>query len=277
MNLIKDKTVLITGSTDGIGKQTAIDLAEMDARVIVHGRNESKAKQAAESVKQRSGVANIKYVVADLSSLVQIRKMSENIHQRFDKIDVLINNAGVYKTERELNEKGFELTFAINHLSYFLLTGLLLDLIKKSDYARIINVASMAHGQELAFDNLNGESYYDGYDAYSRSKLCNIMFTYKLARMLSDTKVTTNVLHPGVISTKLLHIGFGSGGSELSQGSKTSEYLATSPEVENVSGLYYNNSREARSSDISYNKTSQDKLWELSEKMTGFSYNLDDV
>lgn len=277
MNSIKDKTVLITGSTDGIGKQTAVDLAKLGAKVIVHGRNKDKASLAADEVNQKSGGANVEYVLGDLSSIEQIRKMSENIHQRFDKIDVLINNAGVYKTERELNEKGFELTFAVNHLSYFLLTGLLLDMIKKSDYSRIVNVASMAHGQELAFDNLNGESYYDGYDAYSRSKLCNIMFTYKLARMLSDTKVTTNVLHPGVISTKLLHIGFGSGGSELSQGSKTSVFLATSPEVENVSGLYYNNSREARSSDISYNETSQDKLWELSEKMTGFSYNLDDV
>lgn len=276
MNLIKDKTVLITGSTDGIGKQTAVDIAKLGAKVIVHGRNKDKASLAADEVKQKSGGANVEYVLGDLSSIEQIRKMSEDIHQRFDKIDVLINNAGVYKTERELNEKGFELTFAINHLSYFLLTGLLLDLVKKSDYARIVNVASMAHGQELAFDNLNGESYYDGYDAYSRSKLCNIMFTYKLARMLSNTKVTTNVLHPGVISTKLLHIGFGSGGSELSQGSKTSLYLATSPEVENVSGLYYNNSREARSSDISYNETSQDNLWELSEKMTGFFYNLDE-
>ena len=174
MNLIKDKTVLITGSTDGIGKQTAIDLAEMGAHVIVHGRNEDKASLVAEKVKQKSGGANIEYVVGDLSSLEQIRKMSKDIHARFDKIDVLINNAGVYMTEREISHDGFELTFAINHLSYFLLTGLLLNLIKNSDYARIINVASMAHGQELDFDNLNGESYYDVYDAYSLSKLSNI-------------------------------------------------------------------------------------------------------
>lgn len=274
MNLIKDKIVLITGSTDGIGKQTASDLAEKGAHVIVHGRNKDKAFLAAEEVTQKSGGANIEYVVGDLSSQEQIRKISKDIHVRFDKIDVLINNAGVYKTERELNEKGFELTFAINHLSYFLLTGLLLDLVKKSDYARIVNVASMAHGQDLDFDNLNGELYYDGYDAYSRSKLCNIMFTYKLARLLSDTQVTTNVLHPGVISTKLLHVGFGSGGSQLSQGSKTSMYLATSPELINVSGRYFNNSREVRSSDISYDQTTQDKLWEYSEKMTGISYDL---
>lgn len=277
MNLIKDKNVLITGSTDGIGKQTAIDLANMDARVIIHSRNENKAQQAIETIKQKTGSSNIEYVVGDLASFDQIRTMSEDIHQRFEKIDVLINNAGVFKNERELSKDGYEMTFAVNHLSYFLLTGLLLDLMKKSDYARIVNVASMAHGQDLDFDNLNAESYFDGYDAYSRSKLCNIMFTYKLARMLSNTQVTTNVLHPGVISTKLLHVGFGSGGSEITQGSKTSVFLATANEVNNVSGKYFSNSREIKSSEISHDQNVQDKLWDISEKMTGFSYDLDEV
>lgn len=272
MNSIKAKIVLITGSTDGIGKQTALDLAEMGAFVIVHGRNEDKAMQTTEEVKQKTGNNNIEYVVGDLASLQQIGKMSEDIHQRFDKIDVLINNAGVFKTERELNADGFEKTFAINHLSYFLLTGLLLDLIKKSEYARIVNVASMAHGQELDFDNLNAESYYDGYDAYARSKLCNIMFTYKLARMLSNTHIIANVLHPGVISTKLLHVGFGSGGSALTQGSKTSVYLATSDEVEGISGKYFSNSRMVNSSDVSYDQVTQDKLWHSSERFTQFNY-----
>ncbi len=125
----------------------------MGALVTVHGRNEEKAINAAEDVKKRSENLNVKYVFGDLSSLEQIRDMSKILHQRFDKIDVLINNAGVYKTERELNKDGFEKTFAINHLSYFLLTGLLLELIKKSEYARIVNVASQAHGSELDFDN----------------------------------------------------------------------------------------------------------------------------
>lgn len=272
MNLIKDKTILITGSTDGIGKQTAIDLSNLGANVVIHGRSIEKARKATEEIKQKSVQNNIEFVVGDLSSQQQIREMSKDIHQRFDKIDVLINNAGVFKTEGEINGDGFEMTFAVNHLSYFLVTGLLLDLIKKSDYARIVNVASMAHGQELDFDNLNAESYFDGYDAYSRSKLCNIMFTYKLARELSGTHTTTNVLHPGVISTKLLHVGFGSGGSALAQGSKTSVYLASSNIVEGVSGKYFSNSRMVNSSDVSYNKNVQDKLWELSEKMTGFYF-----
>lgn len=277
MNSIKEKNVLITGSTDGIGKQTAIDLAEMAAHVVVHGRNKDKASLAAEEVKQKAGGANVEYVVGDLSSMEQIRKMSEDIHHRFDKIDVLINNAGVYKTEQELTEDGFEKTFAINHLSYYLLTGLLLDLINKSDYARIVNVASMAHGQDLDFDNLNGELYYDGYDAYSRSKLCNIIFTYKLAQLLSKARITTNVLHPGVISTKLLHVGFGSGGSEITQGSKTSVYLASSSDVEKVTGKYFSNSQETSSSPISYDLSIQDKLWDVSEKMTDFSNNFSEV
>jgi len=272
MNSIKDKTVLVTGSTDGIGKQTAIDLAELGAHVIVHGRNQDKASQTAKEVKQKTGRTDVEFVVGDLASIEQIRKMSEDIHQRFDKIDVLINNAGVYKTERELNEKGFELTFAINHLSHFLLTGLLLNLIKKSDYARIVNVASQAHGSDLDFDNLQGEQYFDGYDAYSRSKLCNIMFTYKLARKLSGTHITANVLHPGVIATKLLHVGFGSGGVQISQGSKTSVYLAASEEVDNISGKYFSNNREVRSSGISYDISVQEKLWDLSEKFTKFKY-----
>lgn len=272
MNNLKDKIVLITGSTDGIGKQTAIDLAEMGAFVFVHGRNEDKAQQALEEVKLKSGNKHVEYIVGDLASFDQIRSMSEDIHHRFEKIDVLINNAGVFKNKIELSEDGFEMTFAVNHLSYFLLTGLLLDLIKKSDYARIVNVASMAHGQELDFDNLNAESYFDGYDAYSRSKLCNIMFTYKLARELSGTHITTNVLHPGVISTKLLHVGFGSGGSALSQGSKTSVYLASSNKVEGVTGKYFSNQRIINSSEISYNISVQDKLWELSEEYTHFNY-----
>ncbi len=274
MNPLKNKIVLITGSTDGIGKQTAIDLANMGAKVIIHGRNESKAQQTTEAIKSITGNSNLKYVFGDLASFDQIRSMSKDIHQRFEKIDVLINNAGIFKTERELSVDGFEMTFAVNHLSYFLLTGLLLDLIKKSDYARIVNVASQAHGSDLDFDNLQGEQYYDGYDAYSRSKLCNIMFTYKLARFFQDSHITTNVLHPGVISTKLLHVGFGSGGSALTQGSKTSVYLAASDDVNDISGKYFSNQREISSSRLSYDTSIQNKLWEFSEKFTDFKYSI---
>jgi len=269
---IRDKIVLITGSTDGIGKQTAIDLAEMGARVIIHGRNEDKAKETAQDVIRITGNNNLDFIAADLSSLNQIREMADDLYQRFSKIDVLINNAGVFQTTRDLSEDGFEMTFAINHLSYFLLTNLMLDLIKISEYKRIVNVASQAHGHDLDFDNLQGEKYYEGYDAYARSKLCNIMFTYALSKKLQGTGVTANVLHPGVISTKLLHEGFGMGGAPIESGSKTSVYLASSEEVKNVSGKYFVNRRESSSSQISYNVEVQEQLWELSEKMTAVKF-----
>ncbi|MEZ5082746.1 MAG: hypothetical protein R2750_04780 [Bacteroidales bacterium] len=148
----------------------------------------------------------------------------------------------------------------------------MLDLIKKSDYARIVNVASQAHASQIDLENLQAEKFFDGYDVYSRSKLCNILFTYKLARILRDTHVTANVLHPGVISTKLLHEGWGSGGTHLSQGSKTSVYLATSPVISNESGRYFSNSRPSRSAKISYDIDIQDGLWKVSEELTDFSY-----
>lgn len=272
MNLIKNKKILITGSTDGIGKQTALELAQMKAKVIIHGQNEQRAKKVVTELADRTNNSEMDYVVADLSSFEEIRKMSEDLHNRYDKLDVLINNAGVYKNEKVQSKDGFELTFAINHLSCFLLTGLLLDLIKNSSYSRIVNVASQAHASQLDFDNLQGEKHYDGYDAYSRSKLCNIMFTYKLACILEGSGITTNVLHPGVISTKLLHAGWGSGGSDITLGSKTSIYLASSEEVAFESGKYFSNQRLTKSAGISYDTIVQDKLWEVSEKMTGLLF-----
>lgn len=271
---IKDKIVLVTGSTDGIGKQTAIDLAEMGAHVIVHGRSEKRARDAMQDIKERTDNNNLHFVVADLSSFSQIRKTADTIYQQFDKIDVLINNAGVYKTHRELSENGYELTFAINYLAHFLLTNFLLDLIKKSISKRIVNVASQAHGSSLEFDNLQGEQYYDGYDAYSRSKLCNIMFTYSLALKLERTGISANVLHPGVISTKLLREGFGMEGASIESGSETSVYLASTDEVNNVSGKYFVNKTESNSSKISYNTQFQEQLWEASEKMTGLNFKV---
>jgi NAD(P)-dependent dehydrogenase (short-subunit alcohol dehydrogenase family) len=269
---MKDKIVLITGSTDGIGKQTAVDLSRMEAKVIVHGRNEQKAKDAMVDIAHQTGNQNLEYVKADLASMDQIRNMAEEIKVKYDRIDILINNAGVFMNRRELSHDGFEMTFAVNHISYFLLTGLLLDLIKESKYARIVNVASQAHASNLDFDNLQGEKYFEGYDAYSRSKLGNILFTYKLARMLQGSHITTNVLHPGVIRTKLLNAGWGGGGTSLEQGAKTSIYLAASPEILGISGKYFANGRMARSSEISYDSSVQDKLWQRCEEYVNMKY-----
>jgi len=272
MELMKDKIILVTGSSDGIGKQTAADLAGLGASVIVHGRDKARTEKAVDDVRRISGSADVTGVSCDLSSMEEIRALSGQLHEQYDSIDVLINNAGVYKNQRHTSRDGFELTFAVNHLAYFLLTGLLLDLLTRSSYARIVNVASQAHASKLDFENLQGERFYEGYDAYARSKLCNIMFTYRLAELLTESHVTANVLHPGVIATKLLHEGWGSGGSSLHQGSGTSIYLAASEEVTGLSGKYFSNRRMVNSASVSYDPSLQAKLWSASEEMTGFKY-----
>ncbi|MCD4665173.1 MAG: SDR family oxidoreductase, partial [Bacteroidales bacterium] len=264
---MKDKIILITGSTDGIGKQTALDLSEMGAHIIIHGRNHSRVKQTVEDIFAKTGNKKLDYFVADLSSLDEVRNLSKEIHARYKKLDMLINNAGVYMRNREFSHDGYEMTFAVNHLAHFLLIDLLLDLIKKSNYSRIINVASMAHASEINFDNLQHEKFYDGYSAYALSKLCNILFTYELAERILESNITVNCLHPGVISTKLLHAGWGFGGSGLQEGSKTLVYLATSQEVLYTTGKYFVNCVQSNSSRISYNREKRKILWELSEKM----------
>jgi NAD(P)-dependent dehydrogenase (short-subunit alcohol dehydrogenase family) len=264
---MKNKIILITGSTDGIGKQTALDLAEMGASVIVHGRDPERTKNVAAEIKESTGNPSIDFFVADFSSLAEVKRFSNQIHEKYDRLDVLINNAGVYMKQRELSEDGFEMTFAVNHLSHFLLSLLLLNLLKNPTHSRIINVASMAHAHELDFDNLQAEKFFDGYTAYSLSKLCNILFSYELARHLENTGVTVNCLHPGVIKTKLLRVGWGMGGGSLSSGSKTSVYLASSPDVENVTGKYFSNSRPANSAKVSNDIAVQKKLWQMSRTM----------
>jgi NAD(P)-dependent dehydrogenase (short-subunit alcohol dehydrogenase family) len=267
MNSMTNKIILITGSTDGIGKQTALDLAEMGSTVIIHGRDPERTKSAAAEIKETTGNPSIDFFVADFSSLEEVKRLSNQLHEKYDRIDVLINNAGVYMKHKELSKDGFEMTFAVNYLAHFYLTHLLIDLIQKPDHSRIINVASMAHAHEIDFDNLNAEKFFDGYTAYSLSKLSNILFTYELSRRLEKTGITVNCLHPGVIKTKLLRVGWGMGGSSLESGSKTSAYLAISADVEKVTGKFFANSRPAVSSQISHGRSVQNELWQQSEKM----------
>jgi retinol dehydrogenase 14 len=267
MDSIKNKIILITGSTDGIGKQTAFDLADMGAKVIIHGRDETKAKFVAYEIKESTGNPSVDYFIADFSSLQEVKNLAVQLHSKYDKLDVLINNAGVYMNKREFSKDGFEMTFAVNHLAHFLLTHLLMDMIEKSENGRILNVASMAHAHEIDFDNLQGEKFFDGYTAYSYSKLCNILFTYQLARQLENKGLTVTCLHPGVIRTKLLRTGWGMGGGSLASGSKTSVFLASSPEMEKATGKYFANKQEVASARISYDQVMQDKLWQLSERM----------
>ena len=267
---MKEKIVLITGSTDGIGKQTAMDLARMGATVLVHGRDAERCRGAVSDIVGHTENREVFAVTADLGSLEQIRKLPDQIHARWDRIDVLINNAGVYEKTNRLTKDGFEMTFGVNHLAGFCLTGLLLDLMKKAAGGRIINVSSMVHAGSIDFENLQGEKGFSGSEAYSVSKLCNILFTYELAERLQPSGITVNCLHPGVINTKLLRAAW-SGGSPVTEGSKTSVFLASSPEVEGVTGKYFVNKRDTRSSAVSYDPRIRKKLWDLSEKMTGIS------
>ncbi len=266
---METKIILITGSTDGIGKQTAFELASMGHKVIIHGRNPQRVKTVFNEIKEQTGNSDINFVVADLSSLENVRHLAAEINSKYDMLDVLLNNAGVFSSQRELSKDGFEITFAVNHLAHFLLTNLLLDTIKQSDQGRIVTVSSMAHSSDIDFDNLQGEKFFDGYTAYASSKLCNILFTFHLTEKLSETNVTANCLHPGVISTKLLHAGWGMGGGSLKQGAETSVYLATSTDVDNVTGKYFVSKRPSHAAVISYDSEIQQRLWDDSFEMTG--------
>jgi retinol dehydrogenase 12 len=263
-----DKTVLITGSTDGIGKQTALELAEMGAKVILHGRNKSKAKQVLQEIKRKTGNDRLDFFIADLSSLQQIRTMGADIRRTYDRLDVLINNAGVAMNKLEPSDDGYEMTFAVNYLAAFALTLLLLDLLTQSAPSRIINVSSMVHSSSLNFDNLTEPRHFDGWEAYCQSKLCNVLFTYELAEKLQDRGVTVNCLHPGVIDTKLLRANFG-GGSPVTEGSRKLVYLATAPELAAMTGKYLKDNRPTRPAEIAYDLEIRKKLWNLSEKLCG--------
>jgi NAD(P)-dependent dehydrogenase (short-subunit alcohol dehydrogenase family) len=195
--------------------------------------------------------------------------MAATLRARFQRLEVLINNAGVFLQRRRESREGLELTLAVNHLAHFLLTLELLDLLKTGAPSRIVVVSSMTHSSGgLDLDDLQMHRGYDGYRAYSRSKLANLLFAYALARRLEGTGVTVNALHPGVIATKLLHASF-SGGSPVETGAETPVYLATAPEIRGVSGRYFVGRREARSSPDSHDRDLQERLWSLSEKLVG--------
>lgn len=199
---MNNKIVLITGATDGIGRQTALELAALGATVLVHARNEMRGVVALKGLRELLPEGKFEMVIGDLSIFMEIRTMAEAINHKYPILDVLINNAGVYAETRKVSSNGIELTFQVNYLSHFLLTNLLLENIVKATNGRIINVSSMTHqSAKLDLENLQGEKYYDGYNAYSCSKLENILFTMQLSKRLERTRVRVNALHPGVINT----------------------------------------------------------------------------
>jgi len=276
------KTCLVTGANQGIGKETAIGLARLSATVVITARDRAKGERALVDIKRRSASDAVELMLVDFASLDSIRQFAGDFQRRHQRLHVLVNNAGAYNAARTLTQDGFEATFGVNHLGYFLTTKLLLDTIRASAPARIVNVSAGAHtGASINFDDLQGQRSYRGWGAYAQSKLANILFTYELARRLEGTGVTANCLHPGVVVTGFGQNNTGVAGRLFSlfhavgrpflltpeKGARTSVYLASSPAVEAVTGKYFANGREQKSSAMSYDADIARRLWEVSEAL----------
>ncbi len=272
---------VVTGATSGIGKETAVALAKGGATVAVVCRTRDRGEAALAEIRRRAGHDAVSLFVADLSSQRAIRTVAAELQAALPRIDVLVNNAGLALRDRLVTEDGFENTFAVNHLAYFLLTRLLQPTLLASAPARVVNVSSEAHRWgAIRFDDLMGEAAYDGWKAYAQSKLANVLFTYELARRLDGTGVTANCLHPGLVGT-----AFASRGPSLirilsrlarpllrspASGAATSVYLASAPEVATVTGQYFAGRRARRSSPASYDRALAARLWGVSERLVGF-------
>lgn len=262
------KTVLVTGATDGIGRETARQLLEKGFRVLIHGRTADRAVRTVDELALAVSDARLEAVYGDLADMRQVVELADHVRARSPELDVLINNAGVYEERRVISRDGFEMTMAVNHFAHFLLTLKLLECLKAAPQGRVITVSSIAHSMgTLNLDDLTFERGYSGYDAYAVSKIANILFTVALAGHLAGTKVTANCLHPGVISTKLLHKGFGLGGDPVAEGAKTPVYLAISDEVRDVSGAYFIDCARAVPSRQARDEKLAAALWRKSEEL----------
>jgi len=282
MNELEGKIILITGGTNGIGKVTALELAKKGAAVVIVGRNPEKTGLVVQSIKDQSNNSAVDGLIADLSSISEVRNLANAFRQKYPHLHVLINNAGGIFASRQVSVDGFEYTFALNHLAYFTLTNLLLNMLIADAPSRIISISSNAHvGASLDFSDLQNERRYGvgGYRAYGQSKLANLLFTYELARRLSGTGVTVNAVHPGAVAT-----GFGmnnNGAMKMGmsifhqfsltpeQGADTIIFLASSPEVEGITGKYWNNRKTIASSTQSNDAEAQKRLWVVSAQMVG--------
>lgn len=272
------KVVLITGGTSGIGTAAATALAAMGAEVVVSGRSSERGEAAVREIRGASGNERVSLILADLAVQAEVRRLAEEFRQRYDRLDVLVNNAGVIQSRRTETPDGIELTLAVNHLAPFLLTNLMLDLLKESAPSRIITVSSEARrGAEIDFDDLQSERSYRGFPVYGMTKKANILFTYELAKRLEGTGVVANCLHPGAVNTSfgqnnrsfgvLLFRLFKPFMRSPEAGADTLVYLASSPEAGEISGKYLTD-REEVSPAEPRDEAAQRRLWEISEKLT---------
>ena len=274
------KTALITGGTSGIGKATAVALAAMGADVVVVGRNRERGEVALEEIKSQSHSESVELMLADLSVQDEVRGLAGAFLERYDRLDVLANNAGLVQSKRTETADRIETTLAVNHLAPFLLTNLLLDRLKQSAPSRVITVSSEAQRWgDMDFDDLQSTQKYRGFPVYGMTKLANIMFTYELAERLKGTFVTANCLHPGAVGT---NFGKNNGGPMTlffraakpfmrspEQGADTLIWLASSPDVEGVSGTYFSDRKEIEAKKIVHDPATRRRLWEISEDLTG--------
>jgi NAD(P)-dependent dehydrogenase (short-subunit alcohol dehydrogenase family) len=274
------KICLVTGANSGIGKETALGLARLGATVVMVCRNPHKGEAACKEIQERSGNVHVDLFIADLSAQQSIRQLTQDFQQKYTQLHVLVNNAGSVFTNGRVSPDGIEMTLAVNHLASFLLTNLLLDTIKASTPARIVNVSSETQAEGfIDLDDLQGKRKYNLLRAYAQSKLANVLFTYALARRLEGTGVTVNCLHPGRVSTNIwtsalpdwLHfLGIISRLFTIpaERGALTSIYLASSPEVVGITGKYFDKCQAIPSAKISYDQDVQERLWTISETLT---------
>jgi NAD(P)-dependent dehydrogenase (short-subunit alcohol dehydrogenase family) len=276
---MQGKICIVTGATSGIGKSTATMLAEKGATVVFICRNQEKGKQVQEEISQKTGNRNLDLLIADLSSQAAIHKIASEFQSKYQQLHVLVNNAGL-AVRKTLSPDGIEMTFAVNHLAYFMLTHLLLDRLKASAPSRIINVSSEAHRnlKTLDFENLQGEKSYTGFKAYSLTKLCNILFTNELARRLQGTRVTANSMHPGFLSTGIFReapsfiqflVNLTAGKPE--KGGNAILFLASAPKLEGVTGKYFKGMKESAPSPAAQDRAASERLWKVSEELTHLS------
>ena len=277
---MEGKTCLITGGSDGIGYAAARELARLGAKVVIVGRNAAKTDDAVRRITAETGNPAVDRLLADLSSQREVRRLAAEALERLPRLDVLLNNAGAIFLSNRRSVDGLEMTFALNHIGYFLLTTLLLDRLRQSAPSRIINVSSSSHGSPGRFrlEDLPKPGSNRGYRAYGRSKLCNILFTYELARRLEGEDITVNALHPGLVQTniarnngllgRVVNFFIGARGMDADKGAETLVYLASSPQVEGVTGRFFVDCRAVPSSALSYDTELAARLWDMSESLT---------
>ena len=273
MKNITNQTILITGATDGLGRQVAEELAKQGATVLLHGRNQDRLDTVLQEIHQATKNEKLQSYRADYASLKEVRHMADQVKADHKRLDTLVNNAGMGigtqdNNSRQLSQDGYELRFAVNYLAPFLLTHQLLDLITHSAPARIINVVSEGQAA-IDFEDVMLEKTYDGVRAYSQSKLAEIMFTFDLAAALSDRQVTVNCLHPATLMpTKMTVEAFGSGMASVKEGVGATMHLITDPALDDTTGQYFDGKQEARAHAQAYDMQARQKLRELSEQLT---------